>query len=193
MSDSDIIITIKPLINAFERLGIQYYIGGSVASSSFGKARSTLDVDIVAVITIASVNKLVEEIKEIYYVSSSDIFEAIKNESSFNIIHLETILKVDIFVLKSREYDQQAFNRKQKNYLDSEEKGTPFFLAAPEDIILNKLEWYRAGGEVSERQMDDVVGVLKVQKDKINKDYLLKWATVLGIKDLLEKAFREIQ
>ncbi len=193
MSDSDIITSIKPLIAIFEKLGIPYYIGGSVASSAFGKARSTLDVDIVAPITIAVVIKLAESLKDTYYVSENDIRQAVETGASFNIVHLETMLKVDVFVLKKREYDQQAFERKLKDHLDAENPETTFFLAAPEDIVLNKLEWYGSGGEVSQRQWDDVIGVLRVQSDKLNVQYLQSWAKKLGINSLLEKAFKESQ
>jgi hypothetical protein len=191
MSDSDILATIKPLIAIFETIKIPYYIGGSVASSAFGKARSTLDVDIVAPIPLAIVYRLAEALKGTYYVSENDIRAAVINSSSFNIIHLETMIKVDVFILKKRDYDQQAFERKQEDYLDDENQEKIFFLAAPEDIVLNKLEWYMAGDKVSERQWNDVIGVLKVQAEKLNKQYLLVWAKKLGLQMLLEKAFKE--
>jgi hypothetical protein len=192
VSDSDIITSIKPLISIFEKLGIPYYIGGSVASSAFGKARSTLDVDIVAPINITAVIKLAEALNDNYYVSEKDIRDAVTHGASFNIIHLETMLKIDVFILKKREYDQQAFERKQSDNLDAENPEKPFFLAAPEDIILNKLEWYLDGGKVSQRQWDDVMGVLKVQSDKLNMQYLQAWAKKLGINDLLEKALQSL-
>lgn len=191
MSDSDIIITIRPLIAAFDELGISYYIGGSVASSAFGKARSTLDVDIVAKISIAEVKFLVDRLKHVFYVSEKAILEAVRNNASFNIIHLETMLKVDVFILKKREYDRQAFERRLEDHLDDEDPESRFFLGSPEDIILNKLEWYLAGGQVSERQWGDVIGVLKVQSDKINREYMKYWAGNLGVTILLEKALKE--
>lgn len=191
MSDSDIIVTIKPLIAVFDKIGIAYYVGGSVASSAFGKARSTLDVDIVARIAPADVKTLVGGLKNVYYISEQAVLEAVRRNTSFNIVHLETIMKVDIFILKKRDYDQQAFNRKMEDPLDAENSEAKFFLAAPEDIILNKLEWYQAGGRVSGRQWGDVIGVLKVQADKINRDYLKHWANELGLTALLEKAFKE--
>jgi hypothetical protein len=191
MSESDIFITIKPLITVFSGLGISYYIGGSVASSAFGKARSTLDVDIIAKISIAEVKPLVDGLKDIFYISETAILDAIRNSASFNIIHLETMLKVDIFILKKREYDQQAFARKLEDHIDEENPESTFFIASPEDTILNKLEWYLAGGEVSERQWGDVIGVLKVQADKLNLGYMRLWAEKLRVGPLLEKALSE--
>jgi len=191
MSESDIIASITPLIAIFDRLGIPYYIGGSVASSAFGKARSTLDVDIVAPITLPKVKELAEALRSTYYVSEDDIKDAILRRASFNIIHLETILKIDVFILKKREYDQQAFERKQEDHLDDENKEKSFFLASPEDVILNKLEWFKAGDGVSERQWNDVIGVMMVQADKLNKQYLINWADKLGLSDLLGKALKQ--
>jgi hypothetical protein len=191
MSDSDIIVSITPLISIFDNLRIPYFIGGSVASSAYGKARSTLDVDIVAPITMPNANRLAEALKNIYYVSEDDIKAAILRSASFNIIHLETMLKIDVFVLKKREYDQQAFERKIEDHLDEEEQNRSFFLASPEDVIINKLEWYKAGDGISERQWNDVVGVMMVQGDRLDKQYLLSWAEKLGLSDLLEKALKE--
>jgi hypothetical protein len=191
MNDSDIVQTVKPIIAVFDRLGISYYIGGSVASSAFGMARSTLDVDVVAQMGDAEVRPLVEGLKDVFYVSETAVFQAVRNRTSFNVVHLETMLKVDVFVLKQREYDQQAFERRRKEYLDTESQDATVFFSSPEDIILNKLEWFKTGGEVSERQWGDILGVIKVQSEELNKEYLRTWATKLGVSRLLEKAFAE--
>jgi hypothetical protein len=191
MSDSDIVSSIKPLIEIFIKLKIPYYIGGSVASSAFGKARSTLDVDVVAPISLLIVKQLAEDLKGTYYVSENDIRDAVTHNASFNIIHLQTMIKVDVFILKNREYDHQAFERKQENYLDDENQEKIFYLAAPEDVVIYKLEWFKAGDELSERQWNDVIGVLKVQAERLNMPYLLDWAKKLGLHALLEKALKE--
>jgi hypothetical protein len=191
MSDSDIIISITPLISILNDLKIPYYIGGSVASSAFGKARSTLDVDIVAPITLPNAKRLADALKNTYYVSEDDIKDAVLRSASFNIIHLETMLKVDVFILKKRDYDQQAFERKQEDHLDDKNQEKTFFLASPEDVIINKLEWFKAGDGISERQWNDVIGVMMVQDEKLNKQYLSNWAKQLGLSDLLEKALKE--
>ena len=96
-------------------------------------------------------------------------------------------IKIDIFILKPTSYDQEAFQRRRKDTLD-EEQGLEFYLASPEDIILSKLEWYRMGGGVSERQWNDVLGVLKVQQGNLDITYLQRWAKELGLADLLTQA-----
>jgi hypothetical protein len=126
-----------------------------------------------------------------YYIDEKMILDAIHRSSSFNLMHLETMLKVDVFVVKDRPYDREAFKRKRKDSLDEEQGAAEFYLASSEDIILSKLEWFRMGGNVSERQWGDVLGVLKVQGDSLDVKYLRYWAAELGIADLLEQAFRD--
>jgi hypothetical protein len=124
-------------------------------------------------------------------VDENAALDAVERQSSFNLIHLGTMLKVDVFVLKSRVYDQNAFQRKRKDRLNLDPEGDSFFFASPEDVVLNKLEWYRLGRELSERQWTDVLGVLKVQRGAVDIPYMQHWAGILGITDLLERAFQE--
>ena len=108
------------VIKCFEQLGIDYYIGGSVASSAYGISRSTIDVDLIAKIKISQVDKLVKSIEKYYYISADMIKNAIQEKSSFNLIHLETMIKIDVFIFKDRLYDTNAFNRRQSDTLDEE-------------------------------------------------------------------------
>lgn len=189
MKKPDILAALDPVVKAFEKIGVSYYLGGSVASSAYGIARATLDVDLVADLSVQHVNSLTEMLKSDYYIDKEMILDAIKRHSSFNLIHLETMLKVDIFIIKDRPYDGVAFQRKRKDTLDEEQGAAEFYFASPEDIILNKLEWFQMGGKVSERQWHDVLGIMKVQRELMDKEYLRRWATELGISDLLEQAF----
>ena len=191
MKKPDIFAALDPVVKAFEKIGASYYLGGSVASSAYGIARATLDVDLVADLSAQHVNPLTEMLKSDYYIDKEMILDAIKRHSSFNLIHLETMLKVDIFIIKDRPYDGVAFQRKRKDTLDEEQGAAEFYLASPEDIILNKLEWFQMGGKVSERQWHDVLGIMKVQRELMDKEYLRRWAAELGISDLLEQAFRD--
>lgn len=191
MKKPDILAALDPVVKAFEKIGVSYYLSGSVASSAYGIARATLDVDLVADLSVQHVNSLTEMLKSDYYIDKEMILDAIKRHSSFNLIHLETMLKVDIFIIKDRPYDGVAFQRKRKDTLDEEQGADEFYFASPEDIILNKLEWFQMGGKVSERQWHDVLGIMKVQRELMDKEYLRRWATELGISDLLEQAFRD--
>ena len=191
MKKPDILAALDPVVKAFEKIGVSYYLGGSVASSAYGIARATLDVDLVADLSAQHVNSLTEMLKSDYYIDKEMILDAIKRRSAFNLVHLETMLKVDIFIIKDRPYDGVAFQRKRKDTLDEEQGAAEFYFASPEDIILNKLEWFQMGGKVSERQWHDVLGIMKVQRELMDKEYLRRWAAELGISDLLEQAFRD--
>jgi hypothetical protein len=186
----DIIEVTLKVIKVFEKIGIAYHIGGSLASSAFGIARSTLDVDIVADIKPEQAYDISENLKEEFYVDSDMILDAIQKQSSFNLIHLETLFKVDIFPLKHDPYDQQAFSRRLQKVL-SEDSSRQLFFATPEDIILHKLTWYKAGEEISDRQWGDVLGVLKVQGDQLDMTYLNRWAKELSVSELFKKAIDE--
>lgn len=184
-------LAIEPLIDAFEQLGIAYHIAGSVATLAHGISRTTMDVDLVADIRQQYVHALVAQLSSQYYVEEEAIEEAVAHRSSFNLIHLETMFKVDVFLLKPAAFDQTAFMRADLKEFGLEEDARAFFVESPEDVILNKLRWYRMGGERSERQWLDVQGVLKVQAGLLDLAYLRKWAAEIGVLDLLERAMAE--
>lgn len=179
---------LRPVVDWLERQGVRHYVGGSVASSVYGVVRTTLDVDLVADLAQEHVAPLVEALRGDYYVSSGMISDAIRRRSCFNVIHLGTMFKVDVFALKDRPYDRAALGRIREDTLDPDEPGRVYLLASPEDVILNKLEWFRLGDEVSERQWGDAMGVLKVQQGRLDEAYLDRWANELGVADLLERA-----
>jgi hypothetical protein len=193
MSPSDTLEAITPLVAELERLGVAYYIGGSVVSSMHGIPRSTLDIDVVADLSPKHVPPLVHALKSLYYIDAGMIQDAIARRSCFNLIHLATSFKVDVFAVKNRPYDRVVIERTRKSHLDAANPGAQFFFASPEDIVLAKLEWYRLGDEVSERQWNDVLGVLRIQAGSLDRLYLGKWAAELGVADLLEKAWREAE
>jgi hypothetical protein len=191
MKNPDISAALAPVIKAFEEIGIQYYLGGSIASSAFGIARTTLDADIIADLKPHQVKSLVARLGLSYYIDEQMILDAIKTKSSFNIIHLNTMFKIDVFLLKNDAYAKSAFQRRKKDTLDVESGALELYLASPEDIFLHKLYWFKIGGKVSERQWGDVLGILKVQADSLDNGYLRYWADEMGIADLLDKATHE--
>ena len=161
------------------------------ASSAYGTPRSTMDVDMVSDLRADHVRSLVKMLDASHYIDENMVLDAIERRSSFNIIHIETMLKIDIFVSKNTPYDIEAFKRRRKDSIDEDMKSLTFYLVSPEDIILNKLQWYRLGGGVSDRQWNDVLGVLQVQKKSLDENYLRYWASELNIEDLLDQAFQD--
>jgi hypothetical protein len=191
MTFSDAIVAIEPVTTLFGRLGVPYYVGGSIASSAYGLPRTTMDADLVADLKHAHVAPLVEAIREEFYVSQSAIFEAIAQQSCFNVIHFATMFKVDVFILKARAFDQQAIHRARKETIEAIGQVTALPIASPEDIVLLKLEWYRLGEEIAQQQWRDVIGVLKLQREALDWDYLRRWAGELKVADLLDRAGAE--
>lgn len=191
MNMSEISLTIEPLISAFEEIGIPYYICGSIASSAYGISRATQDIDFVSDISKESVEILVEKLKDKYFIDADMIKDAIDSQSSFNLIHLKTMMKVDVFILKNNLFHRKTIQRKIKDNLDENEDSIEIFLCSPEDVILSKLIWYVSGNEISERQWLDIIGVIKVQQKNLDLEYLNHWATELNIERLLQKAFLE--
>ncbi len=188
MQNPDVIVALAPVQQAFVKLNIAYYIGGSVASSVYGLARATMDIDLVADIQTQHVPHLVKLLKTTYYIDGDMLTSAIHRHASFNLIHLETMIKVDIFVLRLGKYAQSALLRRRQDTLD--ESTELFYVASAEDTILAKLEWYRLGGETSERQWRDVLGVLKVQEGRLDLAYMREWAQELNVSDLLSGALQ---
>jgi hypothetical protein len=188
MLSEPIQVTLK-VITAFERLEIPYLIGGSLASAVHGIIRATMDADLVADIKPQQVLPLVEFLESEFYIDSDMILDAIQHNNSFNLIHLETMFKVDVFLLKQRAFDLNQMQRRISQSVGDAPEERAYFSTA-EDIILAKLEWFRAGGETSERQWRDILGVLGLQSDRLNYEYLRKWAAQLDIQDLLQRAIQ---
>lgn len=191
MNKSEISFALEPLVELFKELNISYYICGSIASSSYGTSRATQDIDLVSDISEQLVNVLVDNLKSYYFIDGDMIKEAIKTESSFNLIHLKTMMKLDIFILRNDLFHKNTIQRKIEDTIDNDEKSIKIYLSSPEDVILSKLDWYVKGNEVSERQWLDIIGVIKVQKENLDIPYLKKWSLELKVNKLLNRAFTE--
>ena len=178
------------VIEALEALDVPYLIGGSLASAVHGVARATLDTDLVADLRLEHAEPLAQALRDAFYVDVEAIRDAIRRRSSFNVIHLETMFKVDVFARKWRPFDQAQFERRTAQVIATDPERTAY-VASPEDTVLTKLEWYRIGGEVSDRQWQDVLGVLKVQGERLDLVYLRRWAAALEVADLLEQALAQ--
>jgi hypothetical protein len=178
------------VVRAFDSLRIRYFLAGSMASSVHGIYRATADADFVAAIRPEHAKPLVDLLHPAFYADLQAIQTAVTSHRSFNIIHLETMLKVDVFVARSDPFHQVQMRRRVLQTTDPEGR-TSFYVASPEDTILAKLQWYRDAGGVSDRQWRDVLGVLKVQGTALDRAYLAEWARELRLTDLLCRAVDE--
>jgi len=178
------------VVEALEALGAPYLIVGSLASAIHGVARSTLDADLVADLRAEHAEPLARALSQGFYVDVEAIQEALRRRGSFNVVHLETAFKVDVFVCGDRPYDREQLRRRTPQVVGEKPERAAYFATA-EDTVLSKLEWYRLGGGVSQRQWGDVLGVLKVQRGRLDQAYLQKWAEELDVVDLLERALAE--
>jgi hypothetical protein len=178
------------VVDALEALQAPYVIVGSLASAVHGVARATLDADLVADLRAEHVEPLARALSQAFYIDIDTIQEAVRRRGSFNVIHLETAFKVDVFVCRDRPYDREQLRRATPQVV-CEKPERRAYLATAEDTVLSKLQWYRLGGGVSERQWGDVLGVLKVQRGRLDRAYLRKWAVELDVADLLERGLAE--
>jgi hypothetical protein len=144
-------------------------------------------VDLVADIRVGQVPALVAALEQGYYIDAEMVRDAILRASSCNLIHLETMLKIDVFILKRQPYDLEAFQRAGPGEID----GVTFPLSTAEDVALHKLYWFKLGGGVSERQWNDVLGVLKVQGTALDFAYMRTWAPVLDVEGLFDDALED--
>ena len=182
-----------PLVNALrlvsaalESLGIPYLVGGSVASSSRGIVRATVDIDFVARIGPQQARALSAALGRDWYADSEQIQDSLAAGRSFNIIHIPTSQKVDIFPAIDA-FQLLQLRRATRETLEFLGETGEYPVASAEDILLAKLQWYRMGGEVSERQWSDIAGILAVAPD-LDAAYLRTWAVRLRVADLLDKA-----
>lgn len=183
---------LSQLLAVFDRMEIPYLIGGSVASSAHGIPRTTMDVDLVADIREDQVEEFAGLLQASFYADAPSISEAIKRGRSFNLIHNQSVYKFDIFPLRRDAYSRESFGRRR--FMELRTFGPEPIecaVAASEDTILRKLEWYRIGGETSERQWNDLRGVLKISGAVLDYAYMREWAKVLKVDDLLEELLAE--
>lgn len=186
---ADLWKAVLPVIELLESLNVPFHLGGSVASSFLGMARSTLDADLVADLSLAQGVILSNSLRDAYYLSDERILDAIRQRKSFNLIHLATMFKVDIFIPPRQAFDRQVMARRISLPVTGLDRELDFCTA--EDIILHKLKWFAESNRVSQRQWNDVQGVLRLQKNRLDHSYLHSWAAELDIANLLTEALAE--
>jgi hypothetical protein len=184
---------LRTIVSALDQMGIAYALRGSFASSFYGVPRNTLDADLAVVPFSGREAEFCQHFADGYYVSLPAVIEANRQRATFNMISHETGFKIDLFVEKDRTFEHSLMSRRRMVSLGHPHE-FPAAMVSPEDVILLKLEleWYRLGGEISDRQWSDVLNVLRVQADQIDQDYLSRWAAQIGVLDLLDRIRSEL-
>ena len=183
----DLALRIAALLDS---LAIPYVLGGSLASSLVGEPRTTVDLDFAIRLRSEDVAPLLAALGTEYYVSSEAVQSAVARTASFNIVKLDSVEKVDLFVLGDGLLDRRQLARRQRLVV-SESPRRELWVGSPEDQVLRKLDGYRAGGGVSDRQWRDVLGILAVQAARLDRADLESAAADLGLAELLARAFQE--
>jgi hypothetical protein len=172
-------------------LKIVYALGGSMASSVYGKVRFTEDADITVEPFPAAVDMLIKRLTPEFYVSRDAVTQALAQRGSFNVIYIATVFKIDVFVRNETPFQKQLLLHRRQVAIPGLSR--PVWAVSPEDILLLKLDWYKQAGCVSEKQWNDILGLIEMQKDRLNLTELRRWAMELATGELLEKAWKQIQ
>lgn len=175
----------QKVLDALTALDVKYLVGGSVASSLYGEPRYTQDTDIEIWPNRSQIDGLLAGTESEFYVSK----EAALDASCFHLIHFESQYKADLFVSQNRPFDQARAQRRRI----PEGFSANFWVSSPEDMVLIKLEWYRDGRQLSDRQWRDVLAILATQRTRLSPDYLQRWAAELQVEDLLARALEQIE
>jgi hypothetical protein len=181
-------ITLR-VTDACERLGVPYAVVGSLASSLHGIPRATQDVDIVASLTLANASAFANALRGEFYLDDDAIRDAIERRRSFNVVHLTSYFKADVFIPRDDESSRLEMARRQR-FVIEETPRREIVVASAEDTIAQKLYWYALGDRVSERQWSDALGVLRVAGSALDLQYLRRVSALLGVDELLEQALR---
>lgn len=180
---------VRHMAAIFDELGVPYALGGSLASSLVGEPRSTVDVDMAVRLDVVTGDELLQRVGAEFYVPTDLARQAIRTHSSFNLIDTARALKVDIFVVGDGLLDRMQLERRVLVEMPGVDGG--IWVTSAEDQVLRKLDWYRQGGSVSDRQWRDVVGILRVHGAAADLEYLTAMAQSCGMSDDLGAALGE--
>lgn len=190
MTDPDEVArAVAALGDVLDGLAVTWAVGGSIASAVYGEPRSTNDVDIVATLSEAQVRELVAKLGDDYYADLDAAVDAARRHGSFNVIDKRGFIKIDIFVPARGPLGAGQLDRRCE--LPVFPQARPISVLGPEDTVLQKLRWYRMGGEVSDRQWRDIVAVLRNRKGRLDEKYLDESAAGGDLTDLLSRARRD--
>jgi hypothetical protein len=186
IQEHDLLVAMIPVIEVFECLGIRYCLSGSIACSVYGLPRGAQDIDFLADIQLEHVRPLIDHLQAAYTINEQALCDAIAQRSAFSLLHLSSLVKVDVILSRGTPFDSLVSQRARQ--LSLIEGYQPEWVASPEDVVLMGLEWYRECGATADDQWNDILGVLKVQTPTLDLTYLRHVAQPLNVSGLLEQA-----
>lgn len=189
---SDPVSLVAEVAQELERLGVRHLVGGSLASSVYGTPRATQDADLIADLAPDQVASFVAALSDRFYADAEMIGEAVRRKASFNLLHLLTMFKIDVFVMREDAWWQEEMARGRTERIGEGTNACTLRFASPEDMVLQKLVWFKRGGAISDKQWSDVLGILRVQSSILDHEYLERWSAHLGVADLLRRATNEV-
>lgn len=176
---------LERIIEILDELGIPYALGGSFAASFFGEPRATAGIDVAIVADVVSGDALLERVGAQFYVPEESARASLRSHQSFNLLPRDSAMKVDLFPLGDGLLDRRQISRRVALALPS---GRRLWVTSPEDIVLRKLDWFRLGGGRSDRQWTDIVGILRITGERLDREDLVAAARVLELNELLSAA-----
>ena len=189
MTQPDAIAAATSLARSFERFQVRYVLGGSMASTSYGEPRSTLDADFAADLNLSHFEAWADEVEKDFYFDREWARTEVGNRGSFQLLHQQSLVRVDVFVPVWTGLDLWKWEQRKRLVLGAE--GQAIDVTSAEGIVLQKLRWYEAGGRSSDRQWRDVVSVLAQQRSRLDRAALAHWAKQLQLEDLLQRSLRD--
>lgn len=172
---------LKETCQRLKKAEIPYMLTGSFAANFYAVPRMTRDIDIVIEIHVSDVDKILEIFQDDFYINKTSIIEAINHQDMFNIIHAESVFKIDFIIRKNETYRDVEFRRKREILLNN----TPIYIVAPEDLIISKLFW--AKDSLSEMQLKDVKNLFQTIKN-LDTGYIDRWVKELNLNHVYERA-----
>jgi hypothetical protein len=182
MIQEDLLVKVTDKLH---RLKISYMITGGIAVIFYGRPRLTHDFDLVVMIKPEQIPSLMKAFKDEFYISQEAIQNALDTQSMFNMIHFDSGIKVDFWIIQASEFDRKRFERRQKHRYGGKE----ICFSSPEDVILIKILWFKES-EI-QKHLEDALGILEIQQN-LDFDYLKTWADKLGIQSLLKGLLKRI-
>jgi hypothetical protein len=187
--DAELASVLDRVAGALRGADVPWFVTGSLASSVHGEFRATNDIDIVAALDARSLRKLLDPLSGEFVCDFDEAARAIGEGRSFNLIHRETLLKVDLFPLVSA-FDREGVQRAEPLQFPGARE--VLRVATREDILLAKLQWFRLGGESSSTQRRDIERLVALNQGDFDVPYLLRWAAALEVGDLLRRFYPQV-